>query len=231
MPPRIASPWAEYANLLLTRKDDPPKAKQILEKGAFEADDPMSYYYLAQTEDPSSYKWLEYMTKAAASGHLEAMYQVGNFYLEYGTEGESQDTVKDTNITKSLSWLNLQPPKNPKGPKSLQYRPAALGWEWHDVAAKSGYKPSMLKLATWMAAQEAYGPATQWLLHIVTPAPAGVDEDLQVVQEGRKLLAKLRETNPSVQSIVSERLQQQRSGQVPLNAVDTPLPHDVEQKS
>ncbi|KAF1997076.1 hypothetical protein P154DRAFT_579194 [Amniculicola lignicola CBS 123094] len=140
-------PWISLATTFLPSKDakSQEQAKEALKFGALEGDDPLAYYLLASHFTPKENPdWLTYMTKAAASGHIEAAYQVGNFYVEANNASTKAPFIKpallsNPGLKKSLSWLAYWKPL-----KAMN-----MAEEWFMLAAKRGHKPSMLEMADW----------------------------------------------------------------------------------
>ncbi|KAL1796587.1 hypothetical protein ACET3X_005127 [Alternaria dauci] len=133
----LIAPWNALGDLLKADKD--PKvqaeAKFYFQKGALEGDDPLSYYELAAFEPRTSEKWLQYTSKAAASGHEQAILNLTNFYQEVASA--DSPILKSDSIRKALNWV-------------LTWKrgsTAALAREWQQVASVIGHKPSMLQLA------------------------------------------------------------------------------------
>jgi TPR repeat protein len=130
-------PWIALASRMQSENTPATlaKAKAALEKGAFKADDPLAYYQLASFEDTMTPKWFTYMSKAAASGHLEATYKLGRYYMSI--DADPTLVMHNSSLQRALkfavSWK----------PESLQ----SLAKEWLTVAAAGGHKPAMLELA------------------------------------------------------------------------------------
>jgi len=200
MAPRIASPWAQYYLLLQSLNAPKELCLEVLEKGA-EAEDPMSYYHLSTLQNPNSWDWMQYLTRAAASGHPDAMFDLGEWYISY------DPVIKflDPKLASYVSWLK----PNPKGdkakdPKSLTGTAEALGWEWHGLAAKAGNKRSMLRLAKWMVERGQEGAAARWLIKVSTPRAYSDERDKRFVREGRAMLRGLKEGSKIVKEILEE---------------------------
>ena len=85
---------------LHARLNDPEKAVASFKEGAFQGDDPEAYHALAQFEiqDPDkpiyTAKYIEYETKAAASGHIEAAFALAKFYSMDADEAAQKTTRK-----------------------------------------------------------------------------------------------------------------------------------------
>jgi tetratricopeptide (TPR) repeat protein len=107
------------AQLQYHRLSDHGEAIKNWEIAALEYDDPVAYFNLAthletiaklHNEDKSDdhhwllyvpYKWYEYMMKAAASGHAEACYKIGMFYM-LGYKGHTQQ-IADYRLQTALA--------------------------------------------------------------------------------------------------------------------------------
>jgi tetratricopeptide (TPR) repeat protein len=180
----LVTPWNALGFMLKADKDPnvQAEAKKYFEKGALEGGDPLSYYELSAFESRTSTKWLQYTSKAAASGHRQAIINLADFYQEVA-EKESP-VLKDSNMRKSLNWL-------------LGWRngsAAALAREWLQAASNIGHKPSMLQLADYHTSLGNHELAQEHLRHMLeSPKAANQREEWpQLVQIARKRLAGLR---------------------------------------
>ena len=101
----LSSPWVELQSLYLNRSDY-ANAKWAIGIGC-EQDDPNSHYAAALFEKKfnehghgvGTSGWLYHMTKAAASGHVRAMHELGVWYAQNGwpyLEDEPPDEIKPT---------------------------------------------------------------------------------------------------------------------------------------
>ncbi|KAF2497567.1 hypothetical protein BU16DRAFT_616188 [Lophium mytilinum] len=164
----IPAPWIALGKLLL-EKGDLEAAKAVLHDGALKADDPMAYFYLAECGEMYSDEWLEYMTKAAASGHPDAMFHMGNFYAQ--SKQQAKESVGPTGYhhLKGLDayrswkagpgWLRSLPGL----PKDLALSGReAMAVEWYLLAFEDAHRPAAVALAqilrrksAWWAAAEA----------------------------------------------------------------------------
>lgn len=179
--------WNTLGCLLLAQEDSKSQeqAKAAFRKGAIEGDDPLSYYYLASYEDRFSGPWLHFMTKAASSGHLEAMYNLGNFYMEansYNAKNVKSQFLTDNFLVTSLRWLTQW--------KEDSARKYAI--EWFSTAAEAGHKPSMLELADIHELQEDIESAITWLERVTEPTAGGRAEQWpRLVDEAKRRLQTL----------------------------------------
>ncbi|CAN9260903.1 unnamed protein product [Alternaria alternata] len=180
----LIAPWNALGYLLKADKD--PKvqaeAKFYFQKGALEGDDPLSYYELAAFEPRTSQKWLQYTSKAAASGHEQAILNLTDFYQEVATVEPT--ILKSDSIRKALNWV-------------LSWRQgstAALAREWQQVASVIGHKPSMLQLADYYDSIGNNERARRYLHQIIeTPNTTNQKEgSSQLLQVARKRLAGFR---------------------------------------
>ncbi|KAF1962037.1 hypothetical protein CC80DRAFT_500367 [Byssothecium circinans] len=174
--------WRALADLLLSEKNPTPEARAeaiaALKRGAFEADDPLACYQLASLEDDGSPMWLHCMSKAAASGHLEATYRLGHFYMNVNAEPEP--FLKNSKFRAALKFTT----SFKRG--SIE----KLAREWFEVAASGGHKAAMREL---VALYDDYGErdtATEWLRRITDPPPAGSKEEWpRLVEQAKTTLA------------------------------------------
>jgi TPR repeat protein len=185
---RRIAPWNALGALLLSENspESQNQAREAFQKGAFQGDDPVSYFHLASFEPRISGKWHQYMSKAAAAGHREAMHHLGHFYFDVASETRGKvDTspLQDTLLAKSLSWLSDWKDRGAKD----------LGIEWFVLAAASGFKPSMLELADMyemLGHEERYLQYLQMLVE--PPLKDFVEEWPSIVDEGKRRLSKMR---------------------------------------
>lgn len=176
----MMKPWNALGYLLRNSKDPEmqAQAKQYFQIGAFEADDPLSYYELATSEDKASAKWLQCTSKAAASGHRQAMVNLAGYYEQLDS-GNSTLQIGET-ARKSLSWiLNWEPGSA-----------AQLAREWFAAASAIGHKPSSLKLADHYESIRDRDLAELYLYKLIeSPSSASQREEWpQLVQIGKKRL-------------------------------------------
>lgn len=181
------TPWIAFAKRMSS--EDTPEAraeiKAALEKGAVKAGDPLAYYFLGSFEETLSPEWLIYMNKAAASGHNEAAYKLGQYYISVDADPSSH--TNNSVLRKALNFVTSWKPG------SLQ----ALAKEWFTVAATAGYKPAMLELAELSNSKGDTESATTWLRRITEPTPSGQTEGWpELVEQTRRRLAGIRTANP-----------------------------------
>jgi hypothetical protein len=177
----LITPWNALGTLLKSDKDPSiqAQAKVYFEKGAREGDDPLSYYELAAFEDRASTQWLQYTSKAAASGHRQAIVDLASFYQDVSTKDSS--LLGNSNLRKALNWL-------------LGWRPgsaAKLANEWLQAASKYGHKPSTLLLADHFKSLGDEHQAKEYLRRLMEPpiSKNQAEEWPQLVQIARKRLA------------------------------------------
>ncbi|PVI06333.1 hypothetical protein DM02DRAFT_14931 [Periconia macrospinosa] len=163
-------PWRPLAELLLSEPgstaETREEAKKILEKGAIKGDDPLAYWQLASFETGRTPFWFKCVTKAAASGHVEAAYNLGRFHMDAYQEPKSilQNKELEAMVNYATSW---------QGNNSLK----RLAIEWLDVAALAGYKPAMMDLAELYDAEGDWELATEKLRSVIQPPPSGELEE------------------------------------------------------
>ncbi len=177
----LIAPWNALGYLLKADKDPKAKeeAKSYFQRGALEGDDPLSYFELAAFEPRTSEKWLQYTSKAAASGHRQAILNLTGFYQEVAAE--NSPILKSGSIRKVLNWV-------------LTWRrgsAGALAREWLHAASVVGHKPSMLQLADYYNSIGDQERAREYLRQMVDSESAANhrDEAPQLVQVARKRLA------------------------------------------
>ncbi|KAH8724285.1 hypothetical protein GQ44DRAFT_654991 [Phaeosphaeriaceae sp. PMI808] len=180
----LTSPWNALGNLLKTDPDPAfqAQAKEAYRRGAVEGDDPISYYELASYEDGTTPEWLRYTSKAAASGHRQAMVDLANFYKE--VKSPDSPALKNSNMRKALNWL-------------LGWKKGSaetLAHEWLEAASKLGHKPSTVQLANHLESVGDREGAQQHLRRLVEPPISAnqIEEWPHLVQIGKKRLAGIR---------------------------------------
>lgn len=109
-----------YEGRILSKKGDKKGAEESFKKAALELDEPLGYFHLSQTQEPGSSTQEIYLMKAAASGILEAMHNLGVLELEkLKKEGKKPASLNDYGMAR----------------------------EWLQVAAADGFGASMLNMA------------------------------------------------------------------------------------
>ncbi|KAF2277737.1 uncharacterized protein EI97DRAFT_431821, partial [Westerdykella ornata] len=154
-----APPWICLGYSLLDDQtpESTERAKEIFRIGAVEADDPLACFHYALLTERGSGEWLRFMTKAAGSGHLEAMYELAKFY--HDVDIKKAASSNDKTLVNALSWLKDWKLSNSK----------YLADEWFLAAAMAGHKPSMFHLAQEHEAKEEYEEARTWYAMVVEP--------------------------------------------------------------
>ncbi|KAJ4356441.1 uncharacterized protein N0V89_004474 [Didymosphaeria variabile] len=172
------TPWLEFANL--EKASEAPryvKIFQALEFGALKADDPMAYYKLASMQTDEKAEWLEYMTKAAASGHSEAMYKLGRFYLKANEHASA--FLNSAKLRKVLKFV-------------VSWRPNAtadFGMEWLRAAALGGHKPALMEMAQLHEKKGEQEQARDCLRAVASEPLGGIPEEWpHLVLQARKQL-------------------------------------------
>jgi TPR repeat protein len=177
----LVTPWNALGYLL--KADNSPEsqaqAKTYFNKGAVEADDPLSCYESAAFEDRRDPNWLQYTSKAAASGHRQATVDLAEFYRE--ASSNESPVLANTNMRKALNWL-------------LEWKrgdPATLAREWLIAASNMGHKPSTLQLADYYQSIGDQNRATEYLRRLAEPPKSAnqAEEWPQLVEAARKRLA------------------------------------------
>lgn len=178
----ITPPWISLATMYLEEKDRVEEArklaKEYLEIGAEGADDPLAWYLLTRFEQPYSANWLKWTTRAAASGHPEAMYKLSVFYTKADMTSNPEfrnALAQDSQLEKFLKWL-------------VRWKPARtydLADEWLNAAANNGHVPAMVKIAETLEAIDKLDQAETWLKKAVA---SGVAEYATAVDQAKKML-------------------------------------------
>lgn len=180
----LPAPWNVLGFLLKSDKDPAvqAEAKKYFEQGAREADDPLSCYELSAFEPKTSTTWLQYTSKAAASGHRQAMVNLADFYQEVNSKDSPILTHSD--MRKALNWLSGW----------RRGSAAVLAQEWLQAAANIGHKPSILKLVEYHEAKGEHERSKELLRLILEPPSSAnqVEEWPQLVQLAKKRLAGIR---------------------------------------
>lgn len=182
----IVAPWNALGFLLKDSRDPAAreKAKWAFEQGATKGDDPLSYYELSFFHDRGSADWLKCVSKAAASGHRDAMWQVAQFYRDLSRADSSlRSDARAGGLRTSLNWL-------------LGWREgseARLAVEWFEAAGKAGHKRALLELADWYEADGKKAEAREVLQRIVEPSGDGREEEFpDVVHKAKGRLSGVR---------------------------------------
>ncbi|KAF2030727.1 hypothetical protein EK21DRAFT_111603 [Setomelanomma holmii] len=177
----LITPWNALGYLLKADKhpDSKDQAKMYFHRGAVEGDDPLSYYELAAFEDRSSPKWLQYTSKAAASGHRQATVDVADFYKDVSQK--KSPVLADSKMRNALNWL-------------LGWKKggaAILAREWLQAASNIGHKPSTLQLADYCESiGDREGAKEHWNKLLEPPSSTNqVEEWPQLVHLVKKRLA------------------------------------------
>ena len=166
----IIAPWNALGYLLKRDKDPEAQsqAKVAFEQGAYKGDDPLSYYELASFYDRSNAEWLKCISKAAASGHREAMVQLAEFYRDVSMKDSSLLCSDQSGKVKlALNWL-------------LEWRQGSstkLAIEWFEAAGNAGHKAALLQLADWYEVLDKKDEAMGVLQRIVESAAQGKGEE------------------------------------------------------
>lgn len=183
----IPAAWTALGNLLLHRRGDLKGAKDVFTVGALKADDPLAYFYLAELEDKHSAPWLEYTTKAAASGHPDAAYNLATFYA---LSRAAVEKSADAKARKHLGWLDAFKSWTAYGmgkpTRSLSGR-TGMAWEWYHVAAQQGHKMAGVALAKRCRTVKNWSGAAMYLVQALRKAPSGVEEWPAAVREAEGL--------------------------------------------
>lgn len=182
----IPPPWIALGYLLRGSRDAEGKAlaRGVFEQGAKKGDDPLACWeyasYLEKEKEGERGEWLQFVSKAAASGQREAMLGLARFYRELAPSAGGKEAGRG--LAGSLDWLL-------RWKKGSELR---LAREWYDAAGRAGQKEALMELAEWYSADGEGGKAVSILEKIVEPAEKGEEEFPQVVQRARRMLGGLR---------------------------------------
>jgi TPR repeat protein len=177
----LVAPWNALGYLL--KDDQDPRvqaqAKTYFMRGAVEGNDPLSYYELAAFEERSGAKWLQYTSKAAASGHRQATVDLANFYQE--ASSTDSPVLENNSMRKALGWL-------------LSWKSGSvetLAREWLQAASNMGHKPSTLQLASYCESmRDAEGAKEHYRKLVQPPSSTNQTEEWpELVQVGKRRLA------------------------------------------
>lgn len=124
----LSSPWIELGFLYMSRKRT-TKALEAYMVGLSQ-DDPMAYYNLSvldwhMADGAPSLEWLYNVTKAAASGHFKAAYELGRYYADSTPHPPPEDELLElspstkTNETEAPTTGETQPPTPKPAPTFL----------------------------------------------------------------------------------------------------------------
>ncbi|KAL3419244.1 hypothetical protein PVAG01_09466 [Phlyctema vagabunda] len=127
----------QRGRMLLASKDR-DGAEQAFRKAAMDLDDPTGYFYLSQFQEAGSPEQEVYLLKAASSGIVEAMHNLGNI---------------------ELAKINA----NPDASKKKNIEDYGLAREWFQAAAMEGFGLSMLNMASICKSVGQDDVAIQWV--------------------------------------------------------------------
>lgn len=180
----IIAPWNALGYLLKADNSSEARAqaKHAFEQGANKGDDPLSYYELSAYHDRSSAEWLKCISKAAASGHREAMFKLAEFYRDVNAKDVA--LLQSSQMKKALNWL-------------LGWRQdsaAQFAIEWFEAAGNAGHKAALMELTDLYKSAGDKEKERDTLRRIVEPATDGraVEEWPQVVHRAKGRLSGVR---------------------------------------
>ena len=123
-------------------------AQDVLMEGALKNDYPASYYYLALYYEPvTSPTWLQYMLKAASSGHAEAARVLGLFYTGQALGSLPILGVHSLITNEATTVLPLFPLSS-----KLQQKTLIQATEWVTIGAEYGIVRCKVMLAIYLRA-------------------------------------------------------------------------------
>ena len=182
----IMAPWNALGYLLKGDRDPAVRdqARSAFELGASKGDDPLSCYELSQFLERSSADWLKWTSKAAASGHREAMVQLAEFYRDISSKESATLHADQSGKLKSvLDWL--------LGWK--QGSAEKLAVEWFEAAGNAGHKAALMQLANLYESEGKKEEAKEVLQRIIEPNEDGKEEEFpRVVHQAKGRLSGIR---------------------------------------
>ncbi|KAJ4985522.1 hypothetical protein SVAN01_08993 [Stagonosporopsis vannaccii] len=178
----IMAPWNALGYLLKDSTDGATreKAKWAFEQGSKKGDDPLSCFEYAAFLDRDSAEWLQFTSKAAASGHREAMFHLALFYRNIS--GSSAQAPQSGGLKQALEWL-------------MSWRKGSaekLAVEWFEAAGLAGHKAALLQLAEWYEGLGEKGMAREVLQRIVDSDEGGKEEFAQALHTAKGRLSGIR---------------------------------------
>jgi TPR repeat protein len=188
----IMSPWNALGYLLKSDSKKPAsltQAKEIFEKGANKGDDPLSYYELSNFLARDDPEWLRCITKAAASGHRDAMFRLAEYYNDLGSSNSPISTSKQpAKLKTTLNWLLGWSHESWGQPGTDR-----LAEQWFEAAANAGHKPALLKWADLLEGKGEGEKARNVLRQIVEPVKGReVEVWPQIVHQAKGRLSGIR---------------------------------------
>lgn len=182
----IIAPWNALGYLLKDAQDAAARerAQWAFEQGARKGDDPLSCFEYASMLGRNSADWLRFISKAAASGHREAMFQLALFYRDTSTNDASPVQADQSGgLKRALDWLIGWREDSPK----------QLAVEWFEAAGLAGHKGALMALAEWYEADGEKERAGELFQRIVEPNESGKEEDFpQAVLKAKKRISVIR---------------------------------------
>ena len=171
---RIAEAWENIARIKLDLGDE-DGAKEAIEKGAFEYDDPQAYYLLAKNFRPlTSPDYLPFMLKAAVSGVAEATDQLGMYYLRQamGNLPQNPESSEPAKAESTSPAPNPNPTPTPiakhhspkiPSPAFPLTSPLTLSTSWFHIGAENLIPRSQIYLALLLREEGCHAQGLAWL--------------------------------------------------------------------
>jgi TPR repeat protein len=146
-PDWVAMPHAAtlLGELHLNKLGDWQTGEQYFKTAALEGDDPYAYWVLAdldhQEQGKYTAKWLEYTTKAAASGYGPAAFALGQFYYkpieELKNEDADEECLRNRSELESVPFYSRKPSD----------RGVTIALEWYSIAFSTGHLDAGARLS------------------------------------------------------------------------------------
>jgi hypothetical protein len=161
----VCTAWNSIANIHLkvaSRHHDHDAAMQAFRTAAFEYDDPYAYSRLADDEPECTALWLQYRLKAAASGHGQSAFDLGQLYSlpEEQALAIEDPTVRNEILKNACSqalpslFMVLRRYRgviwgrsHEDWPEYSVFLRQYFATHWHDIAVKVGHYESLPRLA------------------------------------------------------------------------------------
>lgn len=149
------------------RGKDKEGARVAIRKAALEYDDPTAYFLLAKEFTPeSSSEYEEYMTKAAASGEMEAVDALGIYYFKQAQETGSSSSSTASPVDQARNLVGDTGTVSPasEGAASAEKRKGQdLAREWFMVGAEANIPSSQVHLAVILRHEGKLSEGLDWL--------------------------------------------------------------------
>jgi hypothetical protein len=189
----VCTAWMSIANIHLKIASlfhDHEAAMQAFRTAALEYDDPYAYSRLADNEPECTALWLQYRLKAAASGHAQSAFDLGQLF---SLPMEQVLAIKDPtvrseilnnpcsqqlpNLTviKNEYWRVIWKKSRDDWPGYSEFLRKYFATHWHFIAAKAGHLESISRLAAIHWDMGDVGQANAFASKLLEINPAAVE--------------------------------------------------------